>query len=271
MKPLVVNLMLPLCLAAGNAAAVTIVYDAVSPEGAPQRQGFSVVVGESGVAVTPSQKRGNAVIFVAETGELRFIDHAHREYTVMTEEWLREAREKAEASMQETRRRLESRKQSMSPQMRAQLDQADTMMRMMPLVGGLLGSGGSETTYARNGRSAQFNGIPCSQYDESVDGARTRIVCLGSAAESGVPEDAAAMLEKFRQALSRLGEMGVFDFGFSRPEVMVADALPGIVVAVSYPDGGGYVVNGPASGPDDASAFEIPDTYLRAEIPMFGM
>ncbi len=271
MKPLVVNLMLPLCLAAGNAAAVTIVYDAVSPEGAPQRQGFSVVVGESGVAVTPSQKRGNAVIFVAETGELRFIDHAHREYTVMTEEWLREAREKAEASMQETRRRLESRKQSMSPQMRAQVEQADTMMRMMPLVGGLLGGGTSQTVYSRNGRSAEFNGVPCTQYDELVDGERKRIVCLAEPSAVGLAGDTAGMLEAFRQALVRIEEMGGLEFGFSRPEVMVAEALPGIVVAVSYPDGGGYVVNGPASGPDDASAFEIPDTYLRAEIPMFGM
>ncbi len=271
MNPRVVGILFALSLPAAQAHAVSIAYQAVSPEGAVQRQGFSIEIGESGVAVTPAETRGSGVIFLADSGEMRFVDHAHREYTVMTEEWLREARVKAEASMEETRRRLENRKQSMSPQMRSQVEQADTMMRMMPLVGGLLGGNASQTAYSRNGRSAEFNGIPCAQYDEMVDGEKKRIVCLAEPSQVGLAGDAAETLESFRQALVRIEEMGGLEFGFSRPEVMVAEALPGIVVAVSYPDGGGYIVAGPASEDDDPAAFEIPDSYLRAEIPMFGM
>ena len=172
--------------------------------------------------------------------------------------------------MQQAKQRMESNKDSMSPQMRAQAGQADMMMRMMPLFGGFLG-GSSETAYSRTGRSEAFNGVSCERHDELVDGSKTRIVCVGRPADAGLPEDEAAMLSGFQKLLTRLGDMGLFDFGFSRPEVMVNDSLPGVVVAVSYPDGGGYLVAGKASAEVDAAAFEIPKSYLRAEIPMFGM
>ena len=257
-----ITLCATLVLMAGEAVAVTLRYEAVVPEGAPQRNDFSMTINQQGVAIVPEDRRQSSVVYLADSAEVRFIDHSHREYTVMTEAWLAEAREKADAAMEQTRERLESRKDSMSPQMRAQVEQGDMMMRMMPLFGGLLG-GSSQVTYSRNSRSSEFNGVSCEQFDELVDGTKTRILCMGRAADAGLADDASAMLSRFQALLTKLGSMGLFDFGFSRPEVMVSDTLPGIVVAVSYPDGGGYLVSGQGSDGDDAG-FDIPESYLRA-------
>lgn len=232
----------------------------------------TVAIGAGGVAVSDTSGSGRArVLYRTENDDVVFIDHAHREYTVMTEAWLKDAGERAERTFEDMQQRLEERSDTMSPQARKQLAQAQTMMRLMPLMGGLYGGGSAnKATYSRSYRRSEFNGLVCEQYEELVDGERRRIVCLSLPESIGLDAADARIFDRFIKLLARMYIAGLVEFGFEMPLFMLYDdQLQGVPVAASNPDNDGYVLTGKAGDSYDESLFDIPTSYLEAQIPLF--
>ncbi len=277
MKIINVNLLVAASILVSGSAysGTSLNYSAVVPEGAESKSGFRLVVSDDTVAVVSTDKPDRPqLLYRSATKEVVFVDQTHREYTVLTEQWLREANEKAEKSAEEMRERLEKKSKDLSPAMRKQYERANTMMNFMPLMGGMLGGSSSKTDarYTNKSRSSEFNGMKCSQYDEFIDGERTRVLCLGQVSSIGISADAGALVEDYFKTLARMQNEGVFDYGFHKPQFMMFAERPpvGIPVAVSHPDGSGYVLETPADVENDPQIFELPSSYLQTQIPMMG-
>lgn len=234
---------------------------------------YSVVIGDSGVAVSDGTEANRSlVLFRSEDGAVVFVDHRHRQFTVMTEDWLREANDKAQETFELMQERMKEQSASLSPQARKQQQQANTMMRLMPLMGGLYGDGAAnKATYSRTYRRSEFNGLGCEQYDELIEGERLRVICLATPGEVGLGSSDAQVLDRFLKTLARLYIDGLVELGFELPLIaMYSEQFSGIPIAASSPDNSGFVLTGPASGISDESLFEIPSGYLEAQIPLFG-
>jgi hypothetical protein len=235
--------------------------------------GYTVNIDQGRVAVSESGDGQRVrVIFVEQSGQVIFIDHAHREYTVMTEAWLREANEKAHKAFDETQKRMKAQSENLSPTARKQVEQANSMMRLMPLMGGLFGdSSRKNVSYSRTGRRSDYQGLSCAQHEEITDGERSRIVCFADVETIGLDAEDASVVENFIGTLVRLYDGGVTEFGFDMPFFMVYDtSLQGFPIAASDPDQNGYVLMHTADQNVDAELLEVPESYLEAEIPLFG-
>ena len=60
-----------LCLLASATGAVTLNYQAVVPEGASDRAGFTMTISRQGVAVASHDRSKPSVVYLADSAELR--------------------------------------------------------------------------------------------------------------------------------------------------------------------------------------------------------
>ncbi|KAA3632010.1 MAG: hypothetical protein DWQ08_04105 [Proteobacteria bacterium] len=257
------------CCAAGAGLEYAVIEGGKPVEG----KRYAVAIGDGVVAVSEAGDPGRPrVLFRDNAAEVIFVDHAHREYTVMTEKWLLDANENAKEALESMRERMEAQGENATPQARRQMSQAQSMMRFMPLMGGLYGDGSANTAiYSRTFTISEFNGLRCEQYDETIDGERSRIVCLADTESIGLGDDDASLLDRFISTLARMQANGLSEFGFELPIIALHDArVEGVPIAASNPESNGFVLVGKATADHDPGLFEIPGGYLRAEIPLFG-
>ena len=247
--------LLGFCLVqAAVAAPVMLEYRAVNADNDSGRTSFSIRISGPNLHISGSgfSDRDSALIYRAGTGEFVFIDHEVDEYTVMSEQWLTEARQKVEAHADRVKQKMDEAQKTMSVAQRQQYQQMQSMMKFMPVMGGLMGANQSEQpNYSASLLTSEFSGYRCKQLDERIKGDKTRIFCMASATDIGVSGVEATTFEKFVKTGARLKNRGVFEFGFSEPPLMIAsEQVSGIPVAISWPDGSGYIVQ-PAKVVDD--------------------
>ena len=78
--------------------------------------------------------------------------------------------------------------------------------------------------------------------------------------------------EQFMRLSARMKQKGVFEFGFSDPPITVSsEQLSGVPIAVSWPDGSGYIVQQAQPLENTDGLFTLPSNYLEAQIPLLGM
>jgi len=262
---------LPILIPVNVSADTWLEYRAISSEASPNLSGSALVVRDGDVGLFDAEEsRGPVVLFRSESKELLFIEHSYREYTVMTESWLKDANDKAEKSVVEMQAQMEKKKSELSPRMRQQFDQANTMMKFMPLMGGMMIGGDDGLEYSMTTRSMKFSDINCRQLDEFYQEEKSRVFCVGKAGDLGIGQTDAAAIEDFLESLGRMSEAGVFEYGFMKPVIVpTSKEYHGVPVAVSHPDGSGYLL-APTGDAVNVPSLDIPENYLRAEIPMLG-
>jgi len=233
----------------------------------------SLLVKQGRVGFREGSDQRITIVFDQSQKAFAFINHADRQYTVITAEWMRQMQERARASMQRMQEVMDKQLQDMPPQQRAMYQQGRLMMPMMlPFMANVTQPNQLRTAvplYIRN----QVNGIPCNRVDLLEGGRKTQELCIAERKDlKDVAESDYDTLMTMLKVAQELDTMGAFALGFRRPFLAAwGGGTPGLPIFVSE-HGNQAVITTELSRLDagniDSAMLQLPADYLQAEIPL---
>ncbi len=153
----------------------------------------------------------HTVIFNYPEGKIYLIDHAKRQYTVITKEYIKSA----EKYMEEMKRRMQEQLAQLPPEQReAMKGMMDSRMRelMNP----------PRVEYKLLEKGAKLNGWKCDLYEELVNGERVSRLCVVPFGKLGIEGEVVNLIKSFDEFLGSVASEKVsraFDKGLPVVEI----------------------------------------------------
>ncbi len=204
-------------------------------------------------------------VFNQSDSSFTFINHRHRQYTVISEAWMAEATQRTQAAMKRMEGQMQKQMENIPPQYRGMVQQGRMMMPMM--------SGASTPMPTRSYMPYGIENIgafSCRRIDVMESGKKVQQLCVTDAAGLKIPRSDFATFQAMLGVTERLANQGLFSFGFKTPTVTQsggnAQGIPVIIKDLKTQST--VTLQETRFDTVDADALRLPKDYLEAKIPL---
>ncbi len=255
-------------LVPGAFADTTLTFEDQRPDAAPTTTNLVIKGNVIGIIDHADTERLVAV-FKRSDSSFTFINHQHRQYTVISEAWMAEATQRTKAAMKRMEGQMQKQMENIPPQYRGMVQQGRMMMPMMaPMMSGASAPMPART-YMPYGME-NIGGFSCRRIDVMESGKKVQQLCVTNAAGLKIPSSDHATFQAMLGVTERLANQGLFSFGFKTPTVVQSGGnTQGIPVIIKDLKTHSTVTLQETSFETvDADTLQPPKDYLEAKIPL---
>lgn len=267
-----VKLAVSLALACASAAQADATLEFTSRTGNSEPVKRTLIVKDGRIGFLTADGGKVHTIFDQAQSAFTFINHADRQYTVISAEWMREMQQRAKESMQRMQKQMDEQVKNMPPQQRNMYQQGRMMMpMMMPYLNNLAKPNQFRTAVPLYIKQT-INGVQCQRVDLLEGGRKVQELCIAQRDQlkALAADDYQAILAMLKVA-QEIDSLGGFAMGFKRPFIAAwGGGRPGLPVSVTEHSAGSVTVTQLDALRDDAvdaARLQLPDDYLQAKIP----
>ncbi len=249
-------------------ADTTLVFEDQRPDAAPTTTKLLIKDNLIGISEQADTERLVAV-FNRSDSSFTFINHQHRQYTVMSEAWMADATQRTKAAMKRMEGQAQKQMENIPPQYRGMVQQGRMMMPMMaPMMSGA-STPMPAKTYMPYGME-NIGGFSCRRIDVMEGGKKVQQLCVTDAAGLKIPSSDYATFQAMLGVTERLANQGLFSFGFKTPTVTQSGGnTQGIPVIIKELKTRSTITLQETSFDTvDADTLQPPKDYLEAKIPL---
>jgi hypothetical protein len=249
-------------------ADTTLIFEDQRPDAAPTTTKLVIKDNLIGISEHTDTERLVAV-FNRSDSSFTFIDHRHRQYTVMSEAWMADATQRAKAAMKRMEGQMQKQMENIPPQYRGMVQQGRMMMPMMaPMMSGA-SSPMPARTYMPYGME-NIGGLSCRRIDVMESGKKVQQLCVTDAAALKIPSSDYGTFQAMLGVTERLANQGLSSFGFKTPTVTQSGSnTQGIPIIIrDLQTHSTATLQETSFDTVDADALQPPKDYLEAKIPL---
>ncbi len=255
-------------LASPVLADTALVFEDQRPDTPPTNTKLVIKENLIGISEQADTERLVAV-FNRSDSSFTFINHQHRQYTVMSEAWMAEATQRTKAAMKRMEGQMQKKMEDIPPQYRGMVQQGRMMMPMMaPMM-----SGASQPVPARTYMpygQMKIDGFSCRRVDVMENGKKVQQLCITDPAGLKIPRSDYETFQAMLGVTERLTNQGLSSFGFKTPTITQSGGnTRGIPVKIKdLQTQSSVTLRETSFEAVDADTLRPPKDYLEAKIPL---
>ncbi len=265
------NLLLGAAFLAPSAFAdTTLIFDNQRQNAAPGATRLVIkdnLIGISERSDTDTERL--VALFNRSDSSFTFINHEHRQFTVISEAWMKQATQRTKAAMKRMESQMQQQMENMPPQYRGMVQQGRMMMPMMaPMMSGA-STPAPTRTYMPFG-ATNTDGFTCRRIDVMENGKKVQQLCIANASALKIPRSDYETFQAMLGVTERLSNQGLLSFGFKTPPVTQSGGkTQGIPVVIKdLTKQTTTILRETSFAPVASEALQAPKNYLEAKIPL---
>ncbi|MEA3292482.1 MAG: hypothetical protein U9Q71_09315 [Pseudomonadota bacterium] len=239
----------------------------------------------------PDVGDGSSLLFIRDEKGIIFLDNQYREFTAVNEEWMQDYAKKMTEMAKDMEKRMQEQLKNMPPEQRKLYQQGQLGMKLMPMLGGFMGGGGSglsgglgglvssllsgskgPRSYIPTTRKYTVAGMVCSQVDVFQSGSKVENLCVAQPTDLNMTAGESQTIGEFSRVAASMSKSGIGMMGFEAPG-LVQIGIQGVPLWVKKtgaetPD---LQLLSASSEPIDPDRFMIPANYMETQLPVLGM